>query len=274
MTEMIQLPFTTEQERLQVFGPAIDRFANGQCGSPMRSATMKMVDSGRPEAYLVPIIDYTTRTALELCNLPSVQERMPAEVSARAQIAAYEAGRIAVGGMLGEHKLFVDAYYNDPILREGLNNFEIWDSFFDEDFLISQCGSPFNETAFLASGALRALGEQKLSSQASGIIARSKNLLLFSSVPKGHRQKALVTYLGGLPYSSSGHYDVNTSARRPRVDFTEDASTRIRKLLVPGRGCPSANIAFKGEGTVLRHAWGDIVRYLLSGQPTISVDAK
>lgn len=230
---------------------------------------MEMVDAGRPEAFLIPAIDFVTRAALRYCTLPQVQAGMPREMVDRALVAQCEAQRIVQGSLLST--LIADAYGIDGYLQRGLADPDCVNRLGDINYLGNKCASTFTEATFLISGARLALGARKLEPMAAGTIAnRSRGLLLFARVPEGEPQESLIDYLGGLPYSDPERYDIDTTGRRPHADFTQSTRAYIESLLVDGRGCPAEDVPDRNKANLLSYTFGEMVHFLVNEQTIVT----
>jgi hypothetical protein len=259
----------TGGEVLRAHEPLVGPFLDPESRTELSLATMRAFDAGREEAFFAPVIDFAVRVALRACTQPQVQEKLPAEVDARAQTAAHVAEAVARGGIASN--LFIDAYRRDPILRRGLRaNPVLEQNLRDVGYISTQCAAPFPETARIAGGAWRALRKKGVNRGQTDIISRSRSILLAASIPKQHTEEVF-RYLG-TPYASPGHFQVGKAGQLPTVDLSPRTIDYLHNYLLERRGCAAASINPRdGKGTnMLRRGFGTITAYLLDDGAEVS----
>jgi hypothetical protein len=159
----------------------LNQFLSPADNQDVSAATMRAVDSGREEAYFVPIVRLVTRIAIAACSDPDLF--LPSEVIHRARVAEGVAKLIARRG--ANNGLFLEAYHTDPHLRRGLRENPVFPANLrDARYLQDQCSAPFSEAARLAGGGYYALGRKGVpNARRADIVAASRSLPLAANIP-------------------------------------------------------------------------------------------
>lgn len=250
--------------------PALMELVTPGSDSSLSQQTAALVESGRPEAFYAPAVRVVLDAALNTVTQPSVTARLPREVEIRRNIAIHCA-TYAVN--LAQYSNLFPQYYrnNQELMAVASDNPSI-DDLEDNEYLTSIGEAPFFDAAIACGGALRILqaNDNKVNEEPAAVIARSTGLLAISGIYKGNSPKA-VEFLGA-PYADPQHMEVRDGEEGIKVHFTDTATTHLRSLSQPNRGCPAAKLdAENAHVSLLEQYWKRMAHYLVP--PDASVDA-
>jgi hypothetical protein len=255
-------------------GPVFDSYMAPGDSTALDEATMKAVRAGRPNSILMPVIDMAVRAALGVCNLPEVKRIIPSEVLSRAEFAGMIAAESALMANKGRTSWTLLHFVNRPVLRDGIDeNESLLHVLSNRTALVTASFAPFGDVGYLAGGAKRKLdGEGSVDNQAS-IVGQSQSLPLFGQIDAGSTRDLIEAELGGPPYIDPMFIAIEQAEDgNPVVSFTEEAVARLRQFIVPGHGCPAANVQKEAEAdfNLLRESFRQITGYLLSIGATVN----
>jgi hypothetical protein len=252
--------------------PLLDQFLDPTQNITLSAATAESVHRGRRSSILVPAVNMAVSAALGICEVPSVQAKLPTEVLRRARIMADIATEVTQMAM-AENWILMH-YAGQPQLQEVLEEQPVLRRLLvDPGLLPTMVESPFTDAGYVAGGAKRKLDQVGATEPQSDIVGRSSSLLLFAQI---HGPKALDDAEArlGRPYISPDNYVTTGAGDKVDIAFTDEAEHHLRALMVKGRGCPAAGM-YTGESprpSVLRESWGKIVGHLLCSGATLRPD--
>jgi hypothetical protein len=246
------------------FDPAAELFLTPAFTNEIAEQSWAAQINGKDGAYLVPAVDFAIGVGLNVCRLPTVQERMSNEVFHRADAAAFIA-TLAVDKAVRKN-LFIDAYRKSPWLSK--YDPRSIPELRDANFLRTLGEPPFMDVAIVAGGALRAIQKRGITEGEQDIIAASSSLEIIA-YPHTRFMPGVTSHFG-RPYAHIRHYSINTDVSPPTVDLTREAKATVRANTSNESGCAAMKIRLENGDTLFTQRYQEILRYLLAGRAVAS----
>ncbi|HSW80397.1 MAG TPA: hypothetical protein VLG47_06480 [Candidatus Saccharimonadales bacterium] len=259
-----------------------------QLGTPifphaLTTALKPYIAHENPAMFMAPMIDHSIKVSMGALSVLLAQDRLPTEVTDRAELAENMAQRIIFSGI--HRRIFHQIYLNDPVLR---NDFPDYMRNFNNDTFTRTFSSvPINEVSRVAGSALllataAANGEleddtsagpfenieaSKIPAETGRVLGRSFHLQ--ETVSKfDSLKKDRIYFVAGTPYYSPELLEIlpNTvdSTDRTTFDFTDNALDALAKFILTD-GCPMIRVKPKNDlkGNLYRQHFALITRRLL-----------
>jgi hypothetical protein len=260
------IPAAVQHEAID---PEITDFETGIGGSyaPIFYGAQEAMPHGLQRAFLVPALRFAVRSTLHTLEHEDVAYQLPYEIDARRDVAHQVVTEVVAGAI--KDGVYKRGYRKAkmPRLRE-LDNYT---RLYTAQYMGDLGASAFRDAAWTGGGAFKLLeAHSSPVEDKMGVIQRSSGLLIVSRL-KDDRLSHVRARLG-IPYLHSHHMWIAGDGEDRRVRFRPVVPMlRDAYYLSMVDGCPANKVKTgRGQETVLREEWRNIVSYLIP--PRASAD--